>query len=129
MRTRLHRILPPFLSGAVLHVLAAEELKNGNNAAAQARSPAEEQSSFRLPPGFSIELVASEETGLPKPVTVAFDDSGRLWSVTATEYPRNVISRGAGSPRHRALAGAAGGSLRGDPIRGGPCTDHAASWA
>jgi putative membrane-bound dehydrogenase-like protein len=89
MRTRPYRILPLLLSAALLRGLVAEELKTGNNAAAQAKSPAEEQASFRLPPGFSIELVASEETGLPKPVTVAFDDSGRLWSVTATEYPRD----------------------------------------
>ncbi|MFM8419287.1 MAG: PVC-type heme-binding CxxCH protein [Verrucomicrobiota bacterium] len=66
-----------------------EELKKGNNAAAQPRTPEEQRRSFSLPEGFVIELVASEETGLPKPVTVAFDDSGRLWSVTATEYPRD----------------------------------------
>ena len=66
-----------------------EELKKGNNAAAEPRTPEEQRRSFALPEGFVIELVASEETGLPKPVTVAFDDAGRLWSVTATEYPRD----------------------------------------
>ncbi len=87
--TKLHRtVLFVFLASATFPALG-EELKTGNNAAALARTPAQELSSFRLPPGFSIELVASEETGLPKPVTVAFDDSGRLWSVTATEYPRD----------------------------------------
>ena len=68
---------------------AAQELKPGNSADAEAKSPEQQQAAFRLAPGFQIELVASEETGLPKPVSVAFDDSGRMWAVTATEYPRD----------------------------------------
>ena len=85
----------PFLRPALIPAIAAalalqaEELKVGNNAAAQPRSAAEQQRSFVLPQGFSIELVASEETGVPKPVSIAFDDSGRLWAVTATGYPRD----------------------------------------
>ncbi len=66
-----------------------EELKKGNHAAAEPRAPEAQRRSFVLPEGFEIELVASEETGVAKPVTIAFDDSGRLWSVTATEYPRD----------------------------------------
>ena len=50
-------------------------------------SPADQLASFRVPEGFVVELVASEETGLPKPITVQFDDAGRMWSITATEYP------------------------------------------
>ncbi|CAN5235008.1 hypothetical protein BH23VER1_BH23VER1_01460 [soil metagenome] len=50
-------------------------------------TPAEQQSTFSVPEGFTVELVASEETGLPKPITVTFDDAGRMWSMTATEYP------------------------------------------
>ena len=68
---------------------SAQGLKQGNSAEAQPRTAAEELQSFKLPEGFSVELVASEETGLPKPVAVAFDDAGRLWSMTATEYPRD----------------------------------------
>ena len=67
----------------------AEDLKKGNNAAAQPRTPAEQLTTFTVPAGFTVEIVASEETGLPKPVSVAFDDAGRLWSITATEYPRD----------------------------------------
>ena len=74
------------LSGITGH---PEELKTGNNAYAQPRSAAEQLKTFTLPAGFSIELVASEETGLPKPVSVVFDDAGRMWSLTATEYPRD----------------------------------------
>lgn len=48
---------------------------------------ADEQKRFTLPPGFEIELVASEEEGVGKPITVAWDDAGRLWTMTALEYP------------------------------------------
>src|SRR5687768_11568986 len=50
-------------------------------------TPAEQRKRFSLPPGFEIELVASEEQGVGKPITVAWDDSGRLWAITALEYP------------------------------------------
>jgi putative membrane-bound dehydrogenase-like protein len=74
---------------ALMAIGRAEELKKGNNANAQPRTAAEELKTFTVPAGFTVELVASEETGLPKPVSVAFDDAGRLWSITATEYPRD----------------------------------------
>lgn len=83
----------PCLIGAfsllVVSADGAQELKQGNSVSAQPRTPAEQIKTFKLAPGFSLELVASEETGLPKPVSVAFDDAGRLWSMTATEYPRD----------------------------------------
>lgn len=86
-----------FLKGSLSLGLAAllpnlaqgQGLKEGNNAQAQPRPASEELKSFQLPGGFVMELVASEETGLPKPVTIAFDDAGRMWAVTATEYPRD----------------------------------------
>ncbi|HVK58570.1 MAG TPA: LamG-like jellyroll fold domain-containing protein [Candidatus Kapabacteria bacterium] len=49
--------------------------------------PSEQQKRFSLPPGFEIELVASEEQGIGKPITVAWDDAARLWTITALEYP------------------------------------------
>ena len=67
----------------------ASDLKSGNAANAKALPPAEQRAAFTVPPDFEIELVASEETGLPKPAMVSFDDAGRMWSVTATEYPRD----------------------------------------
>ena len=48
---------------------------------------ASEQSSFILPEGYEIELVASEEQGVPKPVTIVWDASGKMWTMTAVEYP------------------------------------------
>lgn len=50
-------------------------------------SPEAEQSSFTVPEGFEVELVASELQGVPKPVTVAWDASGKMWTMTAVEYP------------------------------------------
>ncbi|MDX1952732.1 MAG: family 16 glycoside hydrolase [Verrucomicrobiota bacterium] len=49
--------------------------------------PEEQRASFSLPEGFEIELVASEEQGVEKPVTVSWDERGRLWTMTAVEYP------------------------------------------
>lgn len=50
------------------------------------RTPEEEQKSFRLPPGFEIQLVAAEPD-IFKPMNLAFDDRGRLWVTDTLEYP------------------------------------------
>ncbi|MFM7101198.1 MAG: PVC-type heme-binding CxxCH protein [Verrucomicrobiota bacterium] len=86
-RPLLAALLPPLL--LLLHSLAAQDLKKGNSLDAQPRTPAAQLGTFKPAPGFVVELVASEETGLPKPVSIAFDDAGRMWAVTATEYPRD----------------------------------------
>lgn len=65
-------------------------MKEGNAMDAKALTPEEQLKRFKLPEGFTIELVASEATGVPKPVSLAFDDAGRLWTQTATEYPRDM---------------------------------------
>lgn len=49
-------------------------------------SPADQLKTFSLPPGFTIELVASEPA-VGKPITVAWDAAGRMWTMTALEYP------------------------------------------
>ena len=41
---------------------------------------------FTVAPGFSIELVAADPD-FQKVVDIAFDDAGRMWAVTAVEYP------------------------------------------
>ncbi|MGJ8642864.1 MAG: PVC-type heme-binding CxxCH protein [Luteolibacter sp.] len=53
----------------------------------EALSPEEQLKTFTLPPGFTIELVASEENGLINPIDLTFDDAGRLWTQTAEMYP------------------------------------------
>jgi len=57
-----------------------------------ALSPEEQRNGFRLAPGFVIELVASEKDGIIKPVDLAFDDAGNLWTQTARMYPLDPIS-------------------------------------
>src|SRR5258707_21902 len=63
----------------------APEQKKG--AKASPLTPVEEQATFSLPPGFEIELVAAESEGIGKFVTVDWDLQGRMWSMTALEYP------------------------------------------
>src|SRR3954467_8380537 len=50
------------------------------------KSPADEAKTFHLPPGFKIELIASEPQ-IGKPMNLAFDSRGRLWVTTTHEYP------------------------------------------
>jgi len=50
------------------------------------RTPDAERSGFHLPPGFEIQLVASDPD-IHKPMNIAFDDRGRLWVTETIEYP------------------------------------------
>ena len=50
------------------------------------RSPEDERKALHLPPGFEIQLVASEPD-IHKPLNLAFDDLGRLWVTDTLEYP------------------------------------------
>jgi putative heme-binding domain-containing protein len=52
----------------------------------EALSPAEQRATFKLPPGFEIQLVASEPE-IQKPMNMAFDTRGRLWVTHSIEYP------------------------------------------
>ncbi len=52
----------------------------------EALTPEQEQQRFRLPPGFVIQLVASEPQ-IQKPINLAFDARGRLWVTHSVEYP------------------------------------------
>jgi putative membrane-bound dehydrogenase-like protein len=54
---------------------------------ADQRLPENEKASFTVPDGFEVELVASEKEGVGKPVTMAWDHAGRMWTMTALEYP------------------------------------------
>ncbi len=63
-----------------------EEEFSKNIRTTEARTPAEEQAGFTLPPGFKIELFASEPD-IGKPMNIAFDAKGRLWVTQSNEYP------------------------------------------
>lgn len=64
------------------------------------RSPEDQKASFTVPEGFEVELVTSEEQGIGKPITVAWDPEGRLWTMTAFEYP---IDANENAPQAEAL--------------------------
>ncbi len=49
-------------------------------------TPEQEQATFTLPPGFEIQLFASEPD-IAKPLNMAFDARGRLWITDTVEYP------------------------------------------
>ncbi len=56
------------------------------------QSPEDERKSFKLPPGFQAQLVASEPD-INKPMQLAFDAKGRLWVPVTVEYPYAAIGR------------------------------------
>lgn len=60
---------------------------NGVSKRSKALSPAEQLKTFKLPEGFTIELVASEENGVINPIDLAFDSQGRMWVTTGEMYP------------------------------------------
>src|ERR1051325_5139169 len=49
-------------------------------------TPEAQQQTFKLPPGFKVQLVAAEPW-LRKPMNMAFDGIGRLWITESREYP------------------------------------------
>jgi putative membrane-bound dehydrogenase-like protein len=53
---------------------------------AQAYSPTDAVKHFKVPEGFKITCVASEPE-IRKPVTMSFDDRGRLWVIQYLQYP------------------------------------------
>lgn len=57
----------------------------------------QEMAGFHLPPGFEINLYASEPD-ITKPINMEFDDRGRLWVTHSIEYP-NEASTGSGQDK------------------------------
>lgn len=52
----------------------------------EALTPEQERTGFHVPPGFEIQLFASEPM-INKPINMAFDARGRLWVSSTVEYP------------------------------------------
>jgi putative heme-binding domain-containing protein len=52
----------------------------------EALTPEQERAGFHLPPGFTVQLFASEPM-INKPINMAFDARGRLWVSSTVEYP------------------------------------------
>jgi putative membrane-bound dehydrogenase-like protein len=64
-----------------------------------AMKPAEQRKKFHLPPGFEIQLVASEPD-IGQPMNLNFDSAGRLWVTHSVEYPYPAHGKGV-EPRTR----------------------------
>ncbi|MBI1841643.1 MAG: HEAT repeat domain-containing protein [Verrucomicrobia bacterium] len=71
---------------AISGIAAATDPFAENVRTTEPLTPAQQQRTFHLPPGFVIELVASEPQ-IAKPMNMAFDARGRLWVTTSYEYP------------------------------------------
>src|SRR3990170_4220616 len=67
------------------------------NLPAPALTPEQALQTFRLPPGFRIELVASEPL-VNDPVALDFDADGRLWVVEMRSYMPDPDGRGEDAP-------------------------------
>ena len=65
-----------------------------------ALEPAEAIRKMEVPPGFQVDLVASEPM-LVNPVAMCFDERGRIWITESVEYPR--LSAGKGRDRIKVL--------------------------
>src|SRR5690606_4078124 len=66
--------------------------------------PAEESiKHFVVPEGFHVELFASEPDIGGKPITMAWDEKGRLWVAETYDYPNELQPPGQGRDRIRIL--------------------------
>ncbi len=74
---------------AILLVTAFQGQSDPNIAGTDPRKPEEERLLLKVPPGFEVQLVASEPD-IHKPLNLNFDDKGRLWVTDTVEYPKAV---------------------------------------
>ncbi|HSZ57570.1 MAG TPA: PVC-type heme-binding CxxCH protein [Tepidisphaeraceae bacterium] len=58
-------------------------------------SPPESMKHMVVPPGFELKLVTSEPD-VKKPISMAFDERGRLWIAETFDYPNNMQRAGQG---------------------------------
>src|SRR5437660_52725 len=65
-----------------------------------ALSPQEEMKTFSLPPGFHVELVASEPL-IDSPILMDFDADGRLWVVEMPTFLPDMSGRDSKEPLDR----------------------------
>ena len=57
---------------------------------------------MQVPPGFEVQLFASEPD-IAKPITMAWDERGRLWVAESVDYPNTVREYGKGTDRIKIL--------------------------
>lgn len=92
------RIRPPSaLTGWADWEKGNELLKKLNVPPAPARNAEEEMKTFKLAPGYRIELVACEPM-VQKPIFFEFDPQGRLWCLEYQGYMRDLAGSNEGDP-------------------------------
>lgn len=74
-----------------------ELLKKLNVPYAKILTPEEEMATFKLAPGYRIELVAAEPM-VQKPIFFEFDPQGRLWCLEYQGYMRDLAGSNEGDP-------------------------------
>lgn len=80
-------VLVPVLFGSSLCFLNADAtLRSEAKRVNSPLQPSRESSTFHLPSGLRMELVAAEPE-IESPVAMAFDEDGRLWVVEMRDYP------------------------------------------
>jgi glucose/arabinose dehydrogenase len=80
----LAAVLTPSRDGAAR--LQVPRPRSADAADTSWRSPEAERAALKVPPGFEVQLVASEPE-IDKPMNLAFDARGRLWVSHSREYP------------------------------------------
>jgi glucose/arabinose dehydrogenase len=83
------RILASSLAALTITAFGASPLEDKGRPVAQdpALSADQTVAKFKLPPGFKVQVVASEPE-IIQPIAMTIDDRGRLWVVTNTNYPK-----------------------------------------
>ncbi|MBY0586265.1 ThuA domain-containing protein [bacterium] len=66
-------------------------------------SPEESVKHFVTPSGLSMKLFASEKDLAGKPIAMNWDEKGRLWLAVTTDYPNDIVERGAGNDKVQLL--------------------------
>ncbi len=108
MRSRLLPllVLAGFVLGLLAGPLAAQKPPHGQDRIpGPALKPEEAIKKMTVPPGFSVELVASEPD-IVNPTAMTFDEKGRIWICESLEYPRS--SAGPGRDRVKLLESSKG---------------------
>lgn len=54
-------------------------------------SPQDSMKTMQVPPGFEVQLFASEPD-ITKPISMNWDERGRLWIVESVDYPNDIIA-------------------------------------
>lgn len=91
----IRRMMAPLallLGGSLVHaadIIPHAQLKPPG----PALSPSEAIAKMTVPPGFKVELVASEPE-IVNPVAMTFDERGRVWITESLEYPRHEAGPG-----------------------------------